>query len=595
MNFAGSTFEALFSIVAVNIMIPLFIFLTWMNIVEAAHFGLDISSVVNNYTFFTTSPVGVFGFVIAYLDRYSDAIYASAEDMQFETNAYSFVNSMYFNFVVRSLLVIAVIVFITFLLYKHRKAEDVSKPYVYNAFYYIIMSVVIYSILTAMMMTELDSAIVAALIISGIIWFVMEVIRRRGFKRFWTAFIGFAAVSAAVIGVIKIIDYTDGLGRAKYIPSASYVSDVEVDIFGNDFINYDFTLHDQQIIKDAIKLNTEMVDRHYKFGEFEYKLSDYKINQPDGTYSDEELSGYDVDTQEIKIKYYTRSGSAIIRRYYVPSEMLTDICCDICTNKEYAEKETKLIYLQSLRKDGKYGEEYCRYKPDEATYCIFDLTDKLGMSNGLDLTLEEGKELVNAIYKDYAEMTAEDLKNSDYYCNIDSMIINSSCRNTVSFLEEHQVKYQKSKWELFNELDTYSKYITVAPTPEYVFPLLYFKDFNYQNSYSANYFNNYDEFTDECMKLDSILSLGSYRGRGYNYNGNKAHYEFDDPEVVGTLLEAATPVVTGEKVLAEVQIGSVTLYITEKTGNEMIIEKAKDSIKLIDNKTGKEYNPDLYY
>ena len=71
ISFAGSTFEALFGIVAVNIMIPLFIFLTWSNIVEAAHFGLTSKSVETNFTLFTTSPIGVFVFIIAFLERVS--------------------------------------------------------------------------------------------------------------------------------------------------------------------------------------------------------------------------------------------------------------------------------------------------------------------------------------------------------------------------------------------------------------------------------------------------------------------------------------------------------------------------------------------
>ena len=136
----------------------------------------------------------------------------------------SIADNMYFNFMVRTLAVIVIILFITYLLYKHRKAEDVSKPYVYNAFYYIIMSAVIYSIVTLMKMTSLDSGLIAALIISGIIWFTMEVIRRRGFKRFWTALLSFAAASAVVIGVIIVIDSTRGLGRAQYVPSASFIT-----------------------------------------------------------------------------------------------------------------------------------------------------------------------------------------------------------------------------------------------------------------------------------------------------------------------------------------------------------------------------------
>lgn len=594
MTFAGSIFEALFSIVTVNIMIPVFILLTWMNIVSAAHYGLTSSSVANSYIFFTTSPIGIFVFIIQYLEM---GIYTPSDVYDrfrgFETKIYTFTDTMYFSFMLRAIFVIALIIAITFLLYKHRKAEDVSKPYVYKAFYYIIMSAVIYSIVTIMKMTEIESGLIAALVISGIIWFVMEVIRRRGFKRFWTALISFAAASAAVIGVIKVIDTTKGLGRAEYIPSASSVTDLEIDIWGyTDVFNENIVLHDPKTINKAIELNKELVDRHFDYDKYDYELSDFKLNNR----NDYSLKkAYNLDEQQIKLTYYTKSGSATVRQYTIPSEMLTDLCCEIYTSKEYAEKETKEMYYNSLRDS--YDEFYARsvYSADDAVSSVFTIVDKLGSSKYFWLTPEEGKELTDALCKDYSEMSSDDFKSAEYYCRIDDMIINSSCHNTVSFLEEHDTPYIKSAKKLLSELDTYSSPITIITEPEYVFPIMLFKDENYENYYSFSYSEYSDKYSVDCIKLDSILSLGLYRNRSYVSYGKNKRFEFNDNDAVEKLIEAATPVVTGEKILAEVQVGSITLYITDKTGNDIMIEKAKESIKIIDNNTGEEYNPDLYY
>ncbi|WP_028515567.1 ABC transporter permease [Ruminococcus flavefaciens] len=592
ITFAGSTFEALFSIAAVNVMIPLFIYITWGNIVSAAHFGLTESSVTKNYTFFTTSPIGVLGFFITYLDDYYMPHSYISSGAVYDLTEYTFMDSMYFNFIIRSLIFIAVIIAITFLLYKHRKAEDVSKPYVYKAFYYIIMSAAVYSIVTIMKMTAIKSGLIAALIISGIIWFVMEVIRRRGFKRFWTAIISFAAASAAVIGIIKVIELTDGLGRAKYIPSSLLVSDIEIEIWGYDMADNAVILHDKKIIDDAIRLNREIIDRHFEPDKYSYVLSDYRLSDDDRLYSETKKKNYDLDIADIRMIYYTKGGSAIVRQYKVPSEMLTDISCDIYTDKEFAENKTKEIYYNSLRRE---GDPIDYIDESHADYCNFEFRDKLDVSKSIELSVEEGKELAEAIRRDYTAMTAEEFKNAEFYSYIGDIIINSACHESLRFMDEHNIAYKKTGSELLDEIDTYSSPVTVSPAREYVFPLMYFKNYNYTNDFSYNEPSDYDNYTNECIKLDSVFNLRLYRGRSYIHYGKKKHFEFANTDAVETLLEAATPVVTGEKVLAEVQIGSITLFITDRTGNDVMIEKARDSIKIVDNKTGEEYDPDLYY
>ncbi|WP_294412434.1 hypothetical protein [uncultured Ruminococcus sp.] len=592
ITFAGSTFEALFSIAAVNVMIPLFIYLTWGNIVSSAHFGLTESSVTKNYTFFTTSPIGVLGFFITYLDDYYMPHSYISSGAVYDLTEYTFMDSMYFNFIIRSLIFIAVIIAITFLLYKHRKAEDVSKPYVYKAFYYIIMSAAVYSIVTIMKMSAIKSGLIAALIISGIIWFVMEVIRRRGFKRFWTAVISFVAASAAVIGIIKVIELTDGLGRAKYIPSSLLVSDVEIEIWGYDMADNAVILHDKKIIDDAIRLNREIIDRHFEPDKYSYVLSDYRLSDDDSLHSETKKINYDLDIADIRMIYYTKGGSAIVRQYKVPSEMLTDISCDIYTDKEFAENKTKEIYYNSLRRE---GDPIDYIDESHADYCNFEFRDKLDVSKSIELSVEEGKELTEAIRRDYTAMTAEEFKNAEFYSYIGDIIINSACHESLRFMDEHNIAYKKTGSELLDEIATYSSPVTVSPAPEYVFPLMYFKNYNYTNDFSYNEPSDYENYTNECIKLDSVFNLRLYRGRGYYHYGKKKHFEFANTDAVETLLEAATPVVTGEKVLAEVQIGSITLFITDRTGNDVMIEKARDSIKIVDNKTGEEFDPDLYY
>ena len=596
ISFAGSMFEAIFGIVSVNIVIPLFVFITWANIVAAAHFGLDSESVIKNFTFFTTSPAGVLGYILSSVEGWTYSVYEP--DFSEYGRYYSLAETTFTGFMIRSLLFISIVTAVTFLLYKHRKAESVGKPYVYKAFYYIIMTVAVYCIVSAMNFSEIDNSIVPALIISGILWFIMEVIRRRGFKRFWTAVLSFAAASAAVICVVKAIDVTHGLGRAKYIPSASSVADVEIEISGNsgimgysDYPMRKQVFSDPVIINDAIEINREIVDRHFKPDNFDYEMSEYVITN-DGSVNVKLGKSYYFDEQNVRIVYHKKGGSAIVRNYTVPTEMLTDICCDIYTNKEFAEQKTKGIYYSNLRYINKYSNS-TPCSENEAEFFELDVCDKLGKTLTERLSPEEGRQLCDALCSDYTAMTADEFRNSDYICGIDGLIVNTSCENTIRFLEGHDIPYNKTSWQLVYEMDHYSDTLFIVPDPEYVFPMTLIKESNSEDDFYLNdVFRN--GLSKECIKLDSILSLGIYRDRS-SVNYKEKHFEFKDREAVEKLLDAATPVVTGEKVIAEVKYSDVILYVKDSADNRSLIEKAMDSVKYYDNKTGELFEENITY
>ena len=571
ITFAGSTFEALFSIAAVNIMIPAFLSITWMNIVKAASFGLIDDSIINNYTFLTTSPIGALFYIVLSPRKW---IGTAAGYGSFEYTP-SFVNSAYFNFMARTLLFIAVIVFITFLLYKHRKAEDVSKPYVYKAFYYVLMTTAVFCIFSVMKMTENSSAFIAAFIISGILWFVMEVIRRRGFKRFWTAVVSFAAASAAVVGIIKLTDLTHGFGRAKFTPSASSVTDVELDIWGEYSTMYENRLiHDKKVIEDAVEFNKEIIDRHYNSDNYEYELLTYNYDEDDVT-----NEGYILDVTNVSMTFYTRGGSSIMRNYQVPSGMLAEIFCDIYTSEEYAKQATEDMFRKSLEKDNNhygYG-----ITPEEAKLCHFNICDKLGVYSDIYLAVSEGRALADALRTDIEAMTADDMKNSDYYVCLGNIIINSACHNTTAFLDNHDIVYNKTAEKLVAEMTSEGKDISFRTEPDYIFPLRLITDKNNGNNF--NYYRYNSEYKNSsAVKLDYILCFnlsGNISGpRRYGYNNENGYYTVNDSETMEKLLDIATPFVVNEKIIGEVQFGDSLLFVTDRPGYSEIFNKAKGAL-----------------
>ena len=581
ITFAGSTFEALFSIAAVNIMIPSFISLTWMNIVNAAHFGLHYDSITANYTLFATSPIGAATFLFSYMVK--GVLYTPEAFIRDSIYSSSTLYSMFFHFTARALLFIALVVIITYILYKHRKAEDVSKPYVYNAFYYIIMSLVLYCIFSLMEMATDSNVIVSSLIICGILWFVMEVIRRRGFKRFWTAVISFAAASAAVIGVITAINATNGLGIAKIVPSASSVTDVEISVWGGYFgsLGRNQVYQNKNVINDAIKLNKELVDRHSDPDKYEYTI--FATNYPDDP--EEIQEKYCLDEQTVKIIYYTKNGSAIIRQYTVPTEMLADLACDIFSSREYAERTANNLYKHSL---------FYTKNNKSAEYCSFGITDKLGNSQDIELSLDEGKALVEAVRSDIIAMTPDDIRTSEFICKLESVTVTSSFSNTIGFFKEHNIKYQKSAADLIKELDN-NQSLTIYKDPTYVFPLLLFNDVNFENLTDLNYIRNDYDYSTGLIKLDKIVSFDMNRDRTYTDYSKKWHFALDDPEAFEEMIGIATPIVVNEKVIAELQFKNATLYITDRPGNREIFDKAYKSFNIYNNQTGEPMPEELYW
>jgi hypothetical protein len=126
----------------------------------------------------------------------------------------------------------------------------------------------------------------------------------------------------------------------------------------------------------------------------------------------------------------------------------------------------------------------------------------------------------------------------------------------------------------------------------YAFPIVPIKGPNYANYYDlytdndANYVKNY---LGKYYKLDSILSLNTRRRSG-SMGYNDKHIEIEDKKAIEALFDIAVPVITGEKVLAEIGYNDVALYIKDEPGNSEIIENAINAMKIYTNSG--EYSSD---
>lgn len=173
ITFCGNTFEAIFSIFAFNILIPASIACVWLALCSFASYGISSESILINNFLLCTSPIGAV--IFAFYSSESMYIYRDYESS-------SFVNALFTKWCIITLIVIAIYLVISYFLYRNRKAEDVSKPYVYKSAFYIMMTMAVFCILSLFIST--DGFIGAGFAICAVLWFVMEVITRRGFKKF---------------------------------------------------------------------------------------------------------------------------------------------------------------------------------------------------------------------------------------------------------------------------------------------------------------------------------------------------------------------------------------------------------------------------
>ena len=204
LNFAGSKFEAVFSCIALNIMIPSVIACTSFNIIKSASFGMNTDALLTSNLMTTTSPIG-------------NMIYFAIAMEDIDLGAYSFPLAIW---TLLSLIAIFVYLVLAYILYKVRKAEDVSKPYVFKWYYYLVLVSAVYCFLSVFFLTEAN--IMPGIIIAAILWFILEVITRRGFKRIWVGAICFAGAIAVAFGIRAICDSSKGFGLTKYVPSKCY-------------------------------------------------------------------------------------------------------------------------------------------------------------------------------------------------------------------------------------------------------------------------------------------------------------------------------------------------------------------------------------
>ncbi|MDE5763459.1 MAG: hypothetical protein K2I00_00640 [Ruminococcus sp.] len=523
LSFCGNTFESSFSILAFNGMIPATIVCLWLAICDSSTYGVTKDSIFMSNLFTSSSPAGAVMFFANY-----------APEASYRYNgAFNEFTPLYTKFIIFSLIATAVYLGAGYFLYKFRKAESVSKPYVYKAFFYVIMSMVVFCILSLFISN--NGVISAGILLCAIIWFIMEVITRRGFKKFWQAGIGFAASVAAVFLICQICSLTNGFGMSRRVPAPATVSSVTVRCSRLPNGCYDIKFHDKDVINAAIQLQEECIDRHFNPDNYSYQ----KAGSHDG-YS---------KTMDcfVKLNYSLISGSNMRREYFINDGMTDQLIKAILLSDEYASAASEFITIDAI-----YGNVRSK---------ALEINDKSFSSNiTKTISATEEKLIMIAYESDLKAMTEDELINGSVYCYLDDKWVLDSFTATKDMLSDLGVNFENKDYSGFSDKNT----LAIKVNPVFITSGKYqFEKTNYEYIGSDDFFI-----------ADTITSVRY----GYANSATDDRSMITVPDkYISQVINNAYPIIIGEKPLASVAINEKELYLRDTEENRKLIAEIQNN------------------
>lgn len=345
----GSKFESIAYTILVNVLLPLTVICVTFSIFDNLY-GISPEIPMLKIISFTS----VAGAIVVALDwSMAGEMFYGAEDL-FDYGVWA---AMYF-------LIIAALCGLAFFLYRKRRAEQVSKPFVFKLAYYITITCAMFC-MVALLLNEADFGLFPAVIITAIVYMIFEVVTNRGFKRFWLSIIKYSATFLAAFGIIWLGDKTDGFGAVSRVPLPVTVTSAEVSGYAVtgaygifDYKNWYAGIYDSEIRADEFfadiykplvftdKENIEtIIDAHNALIDFYNK---YKIDE---SFS---LGGKDQNLMDnaskqggISIRYHLAGGGTLERDYYCFDSAAQDILMRLDLTDEYksqtAERFKKYI------------------------------------------------------------------------------------------------------------------------------------------------------------------------------------------------------------------------------------------------------------
>lgn len=536
----GSTFEAVLSVFSANITIPATICAGFYMIQDASDYILSGSSLVSNIFLTSTNPAGM----VVSMVNYMESTYTG----------FDFASKMFMRWLIPTLIVIAVYIGVSYLLYKHRKAEQVSKPYVYSIFYHIVIALAIFCILSIFLINESGTA--AGVIVCGILFFILEVITKRGFKRIWASALRFAASIACVIVFFSICKSTEGFGCKTYVPREAAVDSVS--ITGYDSISLgNMICDDEDIIRETIRLHESVIAR----------LNEYESDS-DNIISESTLRSFNSkpeiycisDPNYITVTYYLKNGTTVVRDLTIHSDQFGGLVTAIAMYDKAIEERTEDYALRCFNAASVNAAYYDSIKdvPSDQP-ALISISDKLLVNEqSRKITYDQMMALKDAYKTDLLAMTEEEYKTAGvygYFSYAEDSAIRDTFTNTIEVLSELG----------FSDMTVDREYLEETFASNNV-------RMNIFTDIKAYYVFEYGRF---WLQDTFTPTPGTY-----TWCETAAITDNEPEDCLVKLIERATPIIVNDTVagalVIESDYGTATLYLPDTAENDALLAEARE-------------------
>lgn len=360
--------------------------------------------------------------------------------------------AIYGKWVAFFLLCIVAYFLLSLFLYKKRKAEDVSKPYVYKLLYYILVTVIVMAL--SLISKFENGLIIPVIIFSFIVYMIFEVITNRGFKKIYMSIIKFAATSIGVFALSALASYTHGFGIEGRTYSPSMVKSVGVGYGGiDDFMSADIYFgenyfwdegdtieySDKEIIEKMIEIQKQSIN-DFRSGKYETFTNVYDSGYLMPDIDDDKYSQdlYSYPVYDVTFKFSLVSGGMAVRHYTLGAEQMMQLTILDNTEEMADYKTEEVMKLVDEKSKGSY---VIRYTPIKHLYRYNNIYNRKLYGDKYiteELTREEVEEFSRCYRADCLETTVEELIDSKVLCYIADMIPIRECfKNTLNFLSKH--------------------------------------------------------------------------------------------------------------------------------------------------------------
>lgn len=430
------------------------------------------------------------------------------------------------------LLMTALYFALAYILYLRRKAEDVSKPFVYKGFYYFILTCGMIC-LTCLFLSSLYQRYPSfqdwgyILLITALAYFLFEVVTNRGFRRFWVSAVRYGATIAGVAGISILINYTGCFGAETRVPTESQVSSVSFEYTGlrtRQNFRVNMEISDNKQIQDVVSWHQKVLDLRFLKPE-----TTAEINSQTAATNPYYNSG-----PWTTLTYHLKSGGSFTREYYSSTFDQFFTLRDFSLSEQYIDQFTAQMQenFEKLAFAVKFDNEGKRDSTNANVMLLRPFTrDPYPNSQFLkfESSQQEIDEFFAALNEDLSSVSMEELLNptSEYLGEIqfsytsDTIPMYSNYTHLIDYMRRYGLRLPDLSW-MENAEDFSSNHTLAFISPEQA---------ETQLSYYLRAYN------------DGIYRVIDSYGPRYPGNLQNESIQAQDIQEISVLLRAAQPFV----------------------------------------------------